>query len=186
MCRLSWNLGASASWKPHSLSRSVTGITLPLHYTCVYAYVCVCVCAHLPLLALKRVILETVNCCQLNMSPIPFLPFYPSHPPSLPSILPPSSLPPHFFFSSFFSFLCSCGWSKFPQTCLCNCHIHSSQFLNHPPQLLSFTLYMRQYVPPEHSEHTFTTHCKLLQENHNLFWKLMLTHSRFSCWVPCD
>ena len=29
MCRLSWNLGASTSWKPHGLSRIVMGIALP-------------------------------------------------------------------------------------------------------------------------------------------------------------
>jgi hypothetical protein len=44
----------------------------------------------------------------------------------------------------------------------------------------------RQYVPPEHSGHTFTTHFKLLQEKYNLFWQLILMHSGFSCWVPYD
>jgi len=36
MCRLSWNLGASTSWKPHGLSRSVEGFL----YHNLYLYPC--------------------------------------------------------------------------------------------------------------------------------------------------
>ena len=51
----------------------------------------------------------------------------------------PSFSTPSFLISFFLSF-CNCERPKLTQTCLCDCHIHSSQFLNHLPELLSFTL----------------------------------------------
>jgi len=41
MCRLSWNLGTSTSWKPQGLSGTVMGL---LCFVCVCVCVCVCLC----------------------------------------------------------------------------------------------------------------------------------------------